>query len=139
MPSFVTLAWAATGQVCDENGVRLAGEPYSPHRFPTAADARDFCRLILLKLPFLECHISGDENTILHSEHYVGQPFAIAATGRYCVRLFEWVSKALVSETGAYLSATDSDHLPHAAMISGVGFSNPKCSNMNRFTSLSSH
>ena len=36
------------------------------------------------------------------------------------------------------LSATDSNHLPQAAIISGVGFSNPKCSNMNRFISLSS-
>ena len=36
------------------------------------------------------------------------------------------------------LSATDSNYLPQAVMISLVGFSNPICSNMNRFTSVSS-
>jgi hypothetical protein len=35
------------------------------------------------------------------------------------------------------LSAIDSNQAFHAFMMSGVGFSNPKCSNMNFFTSLS--
>lgn len=112
MITSVVLAWATTGQVCDENGLRLVGDSVetNSNSSATADETRDFCDTVLSRLPFLECHISGGvEPTMLHSECFAGPSFSIAPSASYRVRLFEWVSQAPVSEVGAYLSADDKE------------------------------
>src|SRR3990172_7128424 len=53
--------------------------------------------------------------------------------GRYLVPVFEISRPLLKPPWSTCLSAIDSNHFPQASMISGVGFSNPKCRNINLF------
>src|SRR3989304_8142069 len=57
--------------------------------------------------------------------------------GSSLVPLFEISRPLLRPPWSTVLSAIDSNHLSQAAMISGVGCSNPKCSNKNFFIALS--
>src|SRR5216684_9164807 len=58
--------------------------------------------------------------------------------GRGLVPLFD-ISRPLLKcpPCSTILSETDSNQAPQACMISGVGFTNPKCRYTNFFTSLS--
>src|SRR3989304_9304751 len=53
--------------------------------------------------------------------------------GRSLVPVLEISRPPLKPPWSTCLSAIDSNHFPQASMISGVGFSNPKCRNMNFF------
>src|SRR3972149_3341904 len=57
--------------------------------------------------------------------------------GRSLGPVFEISRPLLKPPWSTCLSAIDSNHLCQASMISGVGFSNPKCRNINLFIALS--
>lgn len=106
----VILVWAATGQVCDENGKRVKAGNGIASTFDSMDLAVDYCNEVLLRLPFLECNIQSSDGTHLETRFNKtgwNHPYRIEPTGKYCVRLTEWFSRTNISETGEYLGADD--------------------------------
>ncbi len=112
----VILAWESTGQVCNDNAEWHKGTGDFKKRFASFEFAEKYCRAVLMKFPFLECHIQtleGTEFKILRSDAHLGKVFQLSPKdGMYRVRLFEWLSSANMFSDGNYLSEQVEEVVP---------------------------
>ncbi len=112
----VFLAWESTGQVCNDNAERQTGTSDFKKRFASFELAEKYCRAVLMKFPFLECHIltlDETESKVLRSDVHIGKVFqSNPKDSTYRVRLFEWNSSANVSTNGNYLSEQAEEVIP---------------------------
>lgn len=104
----VILAWNATGQVCDENAVRISSGTDPVRRFDSVDEAKTFCESVLFHFPFVACQISSEDggySELLTSKVHCGPTFQLpASTANYRVSLFECLTGAHVNADGAYIS-----------------------------------
>ena len=112
----VFLVWESTGQVCNDNAERQKGTGDFRKRFASFELAEKYCRAVLMKFPFLECHIQNldeTESKVIRSDTRVGKVFQLCPMeSTYRVRLFEWISSANVSSDGKYLGEQDEEAIP---------------------------
>lgn len=112
----VFLAWESTGQICNDNAERHTGSGDFIKHFNSFELAEKYCRDVLMRFPFLECHIQAldeTESKILRSDVHVGKVFQLnPKDSTYRVRLFEWISSANVSSDGNYLSEQAEEIIP---------------------------
>ncbi len=104
----VILAWNATGQVCDENAVRISNGADPVRRFDSVEAAKTFCESVLFDFPFIACQITSEDEGFsqqLTSTVHLGPAFQLPeSTARYRVRLFECLSGAYVNVDGGYIN-----------------------------------
>lgn len=112
----VILAWVATGHICDDNAEPITGSDEFKKQFDSFEIAEKYCRDVLMKFPFLECHIQSldeTESKTLRSDVHIGKVFQLKPKdSTYRVRLFEWISGANVSSDGSYLSEQSQEVIP---------------------------
>jgi hypothetical protein len=112
----VILAWNATGQVCDENAVRICNGTDPVRRFDTVDEAKTFCQSVLFNFPFVGCQIRSEDgrfSQLLISSVHGGPTFQLpVSTAKYRLRLFECLSGAHVDVEGQYIDQ-DTEEFVH--------------------------
>ena len=104
----VILTWSATGQVCDLDGKRVENGNIVAGTFDSLKAAQEYCTQVFSRRPFICSTIRYADGT--HIEDMFARtdwhaPYRIKGSGRYCVLLTEWMSRACVNEDCDYVPA----------------------------------